>query len=149
MSILDNDMADRLQAERLAVETFYRSFNEGNPDLVDDAVTADWCDLPPAPGQGRGPGGFKPIIRSVISAFPDIHVAIQELVQEPGRIAVRAEMSGTHRGDLFGIAPTGRAVCFRIHEFHRLNGHRVTRTWHLEDWFGVFQQIGRFPKLQS
>ena len=140
---------EQLRAERHAVETLYRAFSEQNPDLVDQAVTADWKDIPLAPGQGPGPQGFKPIIRSVIAAFPDVRITIQDLMQTPGKIGVRAEFTGTHRGALFGIAPTGKAVKFRIHEFHELDGHRVTTSWHLEDWFGLFLQIGRFPSPQD
>jgi predicted ester cyclase len=67
------------------------------------------------------------------------------MVQEPGKLGVRAEIRGTHKGKLFGIAPTGRKVSFRIHEFHWLTEHLITRTWHLEDWNGLFQQLGEFP----
>ncbi len=144
-SILPN--SDRLASERHAVETLYRAFSEKNPDLVDEVLAADWDDIPLAPGQGPGPEGFKPIIRSVIAALPDVQIAVRDMIQVPGRIAVRGEITGTHLGALFGIPPTGRAVAFRIHEFHALDGTRITTTWHLEDWFGLFQQLGRFPAL--
>lgn len=137
----------RLAAERRAVERLYAAFNQQDPDLLDTAVTPDWNDIPLAPGQGPGPEGLKPIIRSFIAALPDVKITIHDLVQLPGKIAVRGEISGTHRGELFGIAPTGKAVSFRIHEFHALDGERITTTWHMEDWFGLFLQLGRFPAL--
>ena len=120
--------SDQLHAERHAVETFYRAFSDQNPDLVDKAVASDWNDIPLAPGQGPGPQGFKPIIRSVIAAIPDVRITIQDMMQTPGKIGIRAEVTGTHRGALFGIAPTGKAVKFRIHEFHALEDQRVTTT---------------------
>jgi predicted ester cyclase len=137
----------RLKHERKAVETLYDAFNRHDPDLLDQAVTPDWEDIPLAPGQAPGAEGLKPIIRSLIEAFPDVRITIHDLIQEPGHVAVRAEITGTHRGEIFGIAPTGMAVSFRIHEFHKLNGQRLTTTWHLEDWFGLFRQLGRFPSL--
>src|SRR5438046_10600921 len=57
---------EQTQARRHAVELLYRAFSDKNPDLMDLAVTADCDDIPPAPGQGRGPDGLKPVIRSVI-----------------------------------------------------------------------------------
>lgn len=135
----------RLAAERRAVEQLYAAFNEQDPDLLDTAVTPDWNDIPLAPGQGPGPEGLKPIIRSLIAALPDMQITVHDLVQLPGKIAVRGEITGTHLGELFGIAPTGKAVSFRIHEFHELDGERIATTWHMEDWFGLFQQLGRFP----
>ena len=139
------DLNERLREERLAVETFYRAFCDQNPDLVDDVLAPNWEDIPLAPGQVSGPEGIKPIIRSVTKAFPDVQITIHDLIQVSGKIGVRAEISGTHQGDLFGIAPTGKKVSFRLHEFHTLNGSRITTTWHMEDWFGLFLQLGKFP----
>ena len=145
MNTFNTDLTDGLRVARLAVETLYRAFSDKKPDLVDEVLTPNWNDIPLAPGQGPGPEGFKPIIRSVIQAFPDVQITIHDMIQEPGKIGVRAEISGTHQGELFGIAPTGKKVSFRLHEFHLFDGKRVTTTWHMEDWFGLFLQLGRFP----
>ena len=139
------EMTQHLRAERLAVETLYRAFSEQDPDLVDAVLAPHWEDIPLAPGQGPGPAGIKPIIRSIAAAFPDVRIVIHDMVQEPGKIGVRAEICGTHLGELFGVAPTGRRVTFRLHEFHTLANGLVTSTWHLEDWFGLFLQLGQFP----
>lgn len=139
------DLSQQFRAERIAVETLYRAFSEQNPDLVDAVLAPDWQDIPLAPGQGPGPAGIKPIIRSIAAAFPDVHITVDDIVQEPGKIGVRAEISGTHLGELFGIAPTGKQVRFRLHEFHTVANGLVTSTWHMEDWFGLFLQLGEFP----
>jgi len=140
------ELADRLSTERQVVETFYRAFSDKHPDLVDEVLAPAWDDIPLAPGQDAGPEGIKPIICSVIQAFPDVQITIHDMIQEPGRIGVRAEISGTHQGELFGIAPTNKRVSFCIHDFHYLGGQRITTTWHMEDWFGLFLQLGQFPK---
>jgi predicted ester cyclase len=136
---------EQLRAERIAVETLYRAFNDKNPDLVDAVLAPDWDDIPLAPGQQPGPAGIKAIIREFVAAFPDVQITIHDVVQEPGKVAVRAEISGTHQGEIFGIAPTGKKVSFRLHEFHQLVDGRLTTTWHMEDWFGLFLQLGQFP----
>lgn len=104
MSTSSIDLFDRLRAERLAVETFYRAFSDRNPDLVDEVLAPTWDDIPLAPGQGPGPEGINPIIQSVVQAFPDVQITVNDMVREPGKIGVRAEISGTHQGQLFGIA---------------------------------------------
>lgn len=141
------DDTQRLALERTAVETLYRAFNEHNTDLVNLAVSADWDDIPLAPGQAPGAEGIKPIIREFIHAMPDVQIIVHDLLQLPGKIAVRAEITGTHQGVLMGIPASGKAVSFRIHEFHELEGGRITRTWHLEDWFSLFMQVGQFPPM--
>ncbi len=132
-------------AERLAVETFYRAFSAGNSGLLDQAVTPDWQDIPLAPGQEPGREGMKPLIAGFLAAFPDARVTVHEIIGAPGRAAVRAEITGTHKGEWFGVAPIGKAFSMRLHEFHHLEGGRLTHTWHMEDWFGWLSQVGAWP----
>lgn len=140
-----NRTAERLACERNAVEKIYQAFSLQTPDLLDEALAPDWEDIPLAPGQQAGSEGLKTIIKGFIAAFPDVQIVIHDLMHIPGQIAVRAEITGTHRGDFMGIAPTGKTVSIRLHEMHQLNGERVTKTWHLEDWFGLFMQLGQYP----
>lgn len=131
-----------------AIETFYRAF-AGHPELLDDAVTPDWQDIPLAPGQTPGREGMKPLIEGFATAFPDVAVTIHDVVGEDGRAAVRAELTGTHIGEWFGISPTGRSFVMALHEFHRLDKGRLTHTWHLEDWFGWLNQVGAWPTKEQ
>jgi len=58
---------------------------------------------------------------------------------------VRAEITGTHKGAWFGVAPTNKTYRIPIHEFHHIENGRLTHTWHLEDWFGWLNQVGAWP----
>ena len=133
------------------VGTFYRAF-ACQPDLLHDIVTPDWEDIPLAPGQGPGPDGVKPIINGIAASVSDFAIVVHDIVDGRGRdgngmIGVRAEMRGIHSGEMFGIAPTGTSFSMPIHEFHHVAGGRLTRTYHLEDWFGFFHQIGVMPTV--
>jgi len=108
-------------AEIQSIERLYRTFSDNQPDLLDQAVTPDWQDLPLGPGQGPGPQGLKPIIQAFHAAFPDMQILVHE------------------------ITATHKTVSIALHEFHHLRDGRITHTWHLEDWFGMFQQIGTLP----
>src|SRR5476649_429810 len=142
-----NEITHRLMTERQAVEKIYQAFTLKDPELINDALTPDWADIPLAPGQAPGPEGLKFIINGFIDAFPDVQIIIHYLIQVPGQIAVRAEITGTHKGNFMGIEPTGNFVSIQLNEIHHLNGERTTTTWHMEDWFGLFMQLGQFPPL--
>ena len=133
------------------VDKFYRAFS-GDTDLLDEVVTPDWEDIPLSPGQGPGPDGIKPMINGIGQSFSDFHIVVHDVINGRGEdgngsIGVRAEMRGTHTGDIFGIPSTGRSVRIPIHEFHVVQDGRLARTWHLEDWFGFFNQIGQSPLI--
>lgn len=138
----------QLSVERNSVEVFYSAFTKGQPDLVDEVLASEWEDIPLAPGQVDGPEGIKPIILSVKEAFPDFEMIINDVLHTPGRMAVRAEFHGTHLGPLFGVPASGKKVSFRTHEFHEFTAGKIKKTWHLEDWFGLFMKIGQFPAAE-
>lgn len=132
-------------ARRDAIERFYGALASRDFDMVDEALTHDWEDIPLAPGQAQGPAGIKPIFVMLVSAFPDLTVEIVDALADDDRAAVRVQCAGTHDGDLFGVAATGKPVRFALHEFHAFEGDRIRRTWHMEDLFGLFAQIGAWP----
>lgn len=145
---LGNTMTESLES---LVDTFYRAF-AGQPDLLDDVVTPDWADIPLAPGQAPGPDGAKPIINRIAASVSDFSIVVHDIVDGrdhdgTGMIGVRAEMRGIHSGELFGIPPTGASFKVPVHEFHHVAGGRLARTYHLEDWFGFFNQIGAVPAV--
>src|SRR3954469_5293223 len=97
-------------AQQRAIETLYRAFNEQNPDLLDDALMPDWQDIPLGPGQQPGLAGMKPIVAMFGVAFPDVKITIQDIFGRDGHAAVRAQITGTHQGEFFGIPPTGKPI---------------------------------------
>jgi predicted ester cyclase len=135
--------------QRASIEAFYSVLGTHNVDLLDVALRPDWEDIPMAPGQAPGPAGLKPVLRGLISALPDLAVEIRDAIAAPNRIAIRAVATATHRGELFGIPATGRRVVFSLHEFHEFDGDRIRRTWHMEDLFGLFTQIGQWPPMHA
>ncbi|MBD2309732.1 ester cyclase [Chroococcidiopsis sp. FACHB-1243] len=129
-------------AQKQSLETFYRAFSDKNPNLLDEAVTPDWQDIPLAPCQGQGSEGMKLLMPMFFTAFPDLQIVIDEVIAQPDRAGVRARMIGTHQGEIFGLQPTGKPVSIALHEFHHFKHDRISHTWHLEDWFGMLHQIG-------
>jgi steroid delta-isomerase-like uncharacterized protein len=144
------NMAQALSpCQRQSLERFYGALNTHDVGLVDQVLTPDWEDIPLAPGQAAGPEGVKAIFRMLIWAFPDISAEITEVLAEAGRAATRISVTGTHRGDLFGVPASGKFVRFALHEFHEFEGDRLRRTYHMEDLFGLFAQIGAWPSLNA
>ncbi len=129
-------------AQRAAIETLYRAFNLGRPELLDEALAENWRDLPLAPGQQPGRDGLKPMIATFRAAFAEVAFTPEEIVVCDGRAAVRLTLSGRHVGEWMGVPATGREFRIAVHELHHLDGDRITDTWHLEDWAGSRKQVG-------
>ena len=128
-----------------ALITFYKAIGTHKLELLNDVLAADWLDLPPSPGQKPGPEAVKPILQGLIDAFPDLVATIEEAIGEEHRAAARVSLSGTHLGPLMGLPASGRSITLSLHEFHTFRGGRITVTRHMEDWMGLFRQIGALP----
>ena len=83
-------------------------------------------------------------------AFPDLSVTIVDQVAEGDKVATRNETSrGTHKGDLFGTAATGKQATVRGMEISRLAGGKVVETYVSWDTLGLLQQVGALPQLAA
>lgn len=149
VTIRNEKKDDTMTDLHVTLDTVYRAF-AGEPRLLDEVVTPDWEDLPPAPGQQPGPSGARPIIDAMSAALSGLRITVHDVVdgrdtQGAGVVAVRAAMTGVHVGELMGVEASGRQVTIALHEFHQVQYGMIRRTWHLEDWFGFFQQVGNMP----
>ena len=52
---------------------------------------------------------------------------------------------GTHKGDLFGIAPTGRKVEFETVDVMRVRDGKIAEHWGVANLFSLMQQLGALP----
>ena len=63
-----------------------------------------------AAGVAPGLAGARRLLESYFAAFPDFHLTIQAVLALDGELLARLRATGTHRGQLLGLAPTGRRV---------------------------------------
>jgi predicted ester cyclase len=75
-------------------------------------------------------------------SFPDWHSTFEELVAEGDRVAERWTGRGTHRGELQGIAPTGKCVEAPGSVFYRIVDGKIVELWGQLDMMSLMQQLG-------
>jgi predicted ester cyclase/ribosomal protein S18 acetylase RimI-like enzyme len=90
----------------------------------------------------RGVAGFQGYMRTVQAAFPDFTNSIDELIVEDDRVAARLTYRGTHRGELFGVAPSGNRIEYGGAAFFEIAAGRVARGWVLGDTTSLKKQLG-------
>jgi predicted ester cyclase len=67
------------------------------------------------------------------------------MVAEGDKVAVRLNVTGTNKGELQGIPPTGKEVSFGAMDFITLMNGKIVEDWLNADILGVMQQIGAIP----
>jgi steroid delta-isomerase-like uncharacterized protein len=122
----------------------------GNLDVVDEIVSEDYVHHDPAmPEEGHGRESFKEFASMYRSAFPDVHVEIEDMIAEGDRVATRWVASGTHEGELMGISPTGNRVTVVGNTIERIAEGQIAETWDNYDALGMMQQLGVIPSTQE
>src|SRR5262245_36633385 len=116
-------------------------WNDGDYDLADELFHPESV-TPDAPQLPRGPEGCKEVARIFREAFPDFHMTVEDAVAEADLVVCRFRQTGTHLGELFGIAPTGRAVDFGEIALCQFAGAQIAATWFQTDMLGLMSQLG-------
>ena len=91
----------------------------------------------------------KQFFTAFTSSFPDLRHEIVDLVAEGDKVAVRFNVTGTHKGELQGIPPTSKKVSFIAMDFITLMDNKISEDWLSVDMMGLMQQIGAIPASPS
>jgi predicted ester cyclase len=62
------------------------------------------------PGMSSGLAGARQFTVAYFTAFPDLQLAIDDLIAEGDKVVARLTGTGTHRGVFLSISPTGKRV---------------------------------------
>ena len=60
--------------------------------------------------------------------------------------AARAIVAGTHKGELMGVAATGKSVEFESIDIIRVDDGKVAEHWGVTDTMSLKQQLGAIPE---
>ena len=128
---------------------FEEIWNQGKLDVVDELVTSDYLLHDPSmPEDMRGPEGFKQFVTMYRTAFPDFHVTIEDQIAEGDKVVTRWTCTGTHQGELMGIAPTGvRGTGVSGVTIDRIANGKSVESWNAWDVLRMLQNLGVVPPI--
>jgi steroid delta-isomerase-like uncharacterized protein len=133
---------------RTVVRRWMEAWNGGLAGLVravDELMADDYVRHDPNTPEVRGREAQKQLVTMFLTAFDDLHLTIEDLVAERDKVAGRITVRATHKGELFGIPPTGRQVTVSMLEIYRLAGDKIAEQWIVMDALGMMQQLGAIP----
>ena len=79
------------------------------------------------------------------SAFPDIHLTIDDMVAERDKVVLRYTATGTNKGAFMGIPPTNKKLTVWGINIARIAGGKIVEEWERYDSLGMMQQLGVVP----
>ena len=106
-------------------------FNAGKLDVADEIFSPEFVDRghdQMAQKKG-GPDGFANFVKTIREALPDINAAIQTMVAEGDYVAMWNTATATHRGELFGMPPSGNRISMKDFHFFRFKDGKIVEHW--------------------
>jgi predicted ester cyclase len=130
------------------IKRFYTEvIEDGNLSLIDELVSDDFVDHDPLPGQSPAKDGVGFFVNTMRAAFPDLRAKTTEPALVDGNLEAQyVVLTGTHQGELMGVAPTGRSVEFSGVDIIRIEDGKVVEHWGATDTMTLMQQLGAIPE---
>ena len=118
-------------------------FNKGNLDALDDLFAPDYQEH--QFGLRPNLDGMKQDILFLRAAFPDFHLAIEDMIANENDVWARMTATGTNHGSFMG-PPTGKPIKITVFDVLRIKNGKITDHWGVPDRFAVMAQIGLLPR---
>ncbi len=151
---IERDLKKKLlQEQQVAAEEnkalvrrlFEEVWNQWKLDVIDELFASDFVHHEPTVGEVRGPGDYKKYISILLTAFPDVQLTIEDQIAQGDKVVTRWTLTGTHKGELMGVPPTGVQVTWTGISIDRFAGGKFVESWVIADDFSLFQQLGVIP----
>jgi steroid delta-isomerase-like uncharacterized protein len=104
--------------------------------------TSDGIVVSPTGGVLEGRSEIERIYRLWFTAFPDLALAISDVIIDDPFAVLLLEISGTHTGDFFGMAATGRRVQVVGAFVYKMRDGLIEHERRILDFTGVLIQVG-------
>ena len=131
------------QDSKRFMERFVEFINTASERLAAELIAV--FHVPGRADPMRGPAGYLAIIGMMRGGFPDIQWTLEQLITEGDMLAARFTMRGTHKGDFFGVPPSGRPIQVQAMNFYRIAGGTIVEERGQPDLLGLMMQIGAVP----
>jgi len=133
------------KARRLVEE----AFGQGKLEIVDEVLDPNFVCYDPnsEAGEIRGADTIRQEIEYFRNAVPDLTYSVIDQVAEGNKVVTRYTASGTHQGEFFGVAPTGKRIEMSGIQIDRFGeSGKMVEEWPEYDLLGAMRQMGAVPE---
>lgn len=137
-----------VEKNKSAIHRLLEAASIGNMEALDELTIADLIvhgdTLFPF---RRGRESLKNVITAFRTAFPDATFAIEQIFAEQDKVVSYVTVSGTHKGEWLGAAPTDKEITWTTSLIARFDGGKIVELWAIKDELGMMQQLSVAPLI--
>jgi predicted ester cyclase len=132
------------EAARASVAPFYKALNaefaNESADLIRQATAPEFVSC-----RGNDICNTRDEVIAGIAArlksVPDLTWQIKDMLVSGNQVTVRGEATGTPAGEFMGAPHTGKSFKVMSIDVHTIEGGKMVRSYHIEDWIGAVRQL--------
>jgi steroid delta-isomerase-like uncharacterized protein len=99
-----------------------------------------------APGAGAlKADAHMQFLVSLLTAFPDCHVTIEEQLAEGNKVVTRWTFRATHKAEFIGVPATGRTIAITGIAIHQIVNGKIVEDLQEWDTLALMRQLGMLP----
>ena len=144
-SVTDAGHGGQVQANERVVQTFLH-------EVVDDhdgaatagLVTSDVSWHGGTIGVVSGRADVTGLFTGIVTALPDLHSTVYDVVGQGDQVVVRQVITGTQKGAIIGIPASGRTVSWSAVDLFVLRDGRISQIWAGDDWTAILYDTGTY-----
>ena len=124
----------------------YERINAGDIAGFGDLVADDFVEHLGRPGLPPTKEGTLGFFRTLLAAFPDMRMTVEDLIASGDKTVARVRVMGTHKGEFMGVPSAGTRVDVQLIDIMRFDGAGlVCEHWGVADMLSLMQQVGVVP----
>ncbi|TDW48825.1 putative ester cyclase [Flavobacterium sp. 270] len=114
----------------------------GDMNFFREIATSDFLNHSAPEGMPSSIDGVIYFFTNILhAAFSEIKVEVLDMIAEGDKVVTRKLISGTHTGDLFGIAPTGKNVEIKVIDIFTVYDGKLKEHWGENNFGEVIQSL--------
>jgi predicted SnoaL-like aldol condensation-catalyzing enzyme len=134
-----------MDGKELVRRIFDEVINAGNVDAIDELMAEDFVDHGPMGDMDRQ--AFKGLVGQYRAAVPDLHCAVDHLIQEGDTVGWLVHTTGTHTGDQLGFPATNKSFETLSANIGVMRDGKAVEHWAEQGMFPMLMQLGVLPPM--
>ena len=124
----------------------YELINAGDIDGFSEHLAEDFVEHEVTPGLAPTKAGVQDFFRMQRAAFPDMHMAAEDVIASGDKVGARVRYTGTNQGSFMGMPATGKRADVQLMDMFLFGDDgRVREHWGVLDALALMQQLGVVP----
>lgn len=124
----------------------YDLINAGDIGGFGGHLADDFVEHEVTPGLAPTKAGAQDFFRMQLAAFPDLHMAVEDVFASGAKAVARVRYTGTNQGGFMGMPAIGKSVDVQLIDMFAFGDDGLVREhWGVIDLMAMMQQLGVVP----